>query len=117
MNTTKEVWLPVPNTGWRFEVSNHGHVMQLGRNGAFGRKAVFGAVAKPLVCDYKTEVLGWHLWFDNEMHFFKLDDLMALFGDIPVEIDPAEMEAARERRRKTMWSEEKRKAKTGGKTT
>ena len=42
---------------------------------------------------------------------------MALFGDIPVEIDPAEMEAARERRRKTMWSEEKRKAKTGGKTT
>lgn len=95
-----EVWISVPDTYGRFEVSNLGHLRQLGRRSrSIDRlKMIFGCVFRQLLCDIETSRFGWYVRYDNERHFLDRDKLLALFEGIPVVLDPDEESAARARR-------------------
>ena len=52
----QEVWLDVPETDGRYQISNHGHLRQMGRKERFGKtmKTVFTNVAKSPSSWYQT---------------------------------------------------------------
>ena len=84
-----ELWLSIPETDHRFEVSNFGHVRQMARNTRRGRSTIRIQAVKPrpLVSDFSSGVLGWSIFFDNANHFFPRDDLMAMFPEAVLDID------------------------------
>ena len=90
MNSNEiELWLSIPETDNRFEVSNFGHVRQMARNRRHGRRTlrVQDVKEKPLVADFESGELGWSVFFDNASHFFPRDRLMAMFPEAVLNID------------------------------
>ena len=84
-----ELWLSIPDTDFRFEVSNFGHVRQMARNTRRGRSTIRIQAVKPrpLVADFASGELGWWIFFDNTNHFFPRRGLMSLFPDAVISID------------------------------
>ena len=90
MNPNKiEMWLSIPNTDHRFEVSNFGHVRRMARKTRRGRSTICVLDVKPmtLVADFATGDLGWRLFFDGAAKFFARDTLLALFPSAVINID------------------------------
>ena len=102
----QEVWLDVPETDGRYQISNHGHLRQMGRKERFGKtmKTVFTNVAKQLVSNYKTFEFGWYIFIDGEKKFLRRNELMELFIaiNIPVEINICEEHMAVKIRKETV---------------
>ena len=102
----QEVWLDVPKTDGRYQISNHGHLRQMGRKERFGKtmKTVFTNVAKQLVSNYKTFEFGWYIFIDGEKKFLRRNELMELFIaiNIPVEINIREEHMAVKIRKETV---------------
>jgi len=95
-----EVWISVPDTLGRFEVSNFGHLRQMGsRTNSIDRfKMRFRCTPRPLVSEFDTGRLGWCVRYDNESCFFDRGELMKLFEGIEVVLDPREDDSARSKR-------------------
>ena len=92
MEEISEVWIFVPETGGRFAVSNHGHLKQVARKRSrFGKvDVVLDGQLKHLSCSFKDRELGWLVNFDSRSHFFKRDELLAMFKGIPLQVDTSE---------------------------
>ena len=60
----QEAWIDMPETGGRYQISNHGHWRQIGRKERFGKttKTVFANVTKLPISNCKTlgTGLGWY---------------------------------------------------------
>lgn len=79
MNTkTQEVWVMIPDANDRFQVSNLGHVQQLGwmRMACGNAIPLLKVEPLPLTCELSTGRLGWRL---DDGRFRPRDELMALF--------------------------------------
>ena len=102
MNTT-EMWVFVPDTGARVMVSNLGHLKVIGKKRRMGSRMCELHVdeTKNLVCDYKTGVLGWYVFFDRENHFFGREELLRLFPESLLDVDRSRDEEARALKEKT----------------
>lgn len=99
MNKPQEVWVMIPEANDRFQVSNLGHVQQLGwmRNSNGNAMPILRVEAMPLSCELETGRLGWRL---DDGKFRARDDLMALFdvNSVSVSVDRTRDEQlARER--------------------
>lgn len=103
MNEITEVWVEVPGTSGRYEISNKGHLKQMGKRQRRGKHevTVFTNKIFPIVSDYISGKLGWYVYMDNQKHFFRRDVLMALFKGVPIEIDNNEILDAIKRRHET----------------
>ena len=100
-----ELWLSVPETDHRFEVSNFGHLRQMARNVRRGKTTirVQDVKRKPLMTRFSTGELGWQLFFDGEERFFARDGLMAMFPEAVLAIDHSADESLKAR-----WNEAQR---------
>ena len=98
-----EVWIDVPETGTRVEVSNRGHLRVVGKKVGRGRHVVLSHVneARDLVCDYKTERFGWYVFFDGRSHYLDREELLSLFPSSFLDVDRSHDEAARRKRNET----------------
>ena len=100
MKDQKEYWMFVPGTEKRFAVSNLGHLMKVARKRRCARKIILEGCLEvmPLISDYKTNALGWYVWFDGANHFYARDELMKLFGEEVLAVDHSMDQSAIERR-------------------
>lgn len=100
---TIEVWIDVPETGARVQVSNLGHLRVVGKKRRMGSRVCELHVneAKGLVCDYKSERLGWYVFFDRVNHFFAREELMRMFPESLADIDRSRDDDARALKEKT----------------
>ena len=92
MEQMMEVWVDVPETDGRFQISNKGHLRRIAKKKRLHNETmlVFEIAPVKMVADYKTGMFGWYVYFDNDKHFFERDKLMELFGSIPVALDQEE---------------------------
>lgn len=109
MNKITEVWIEVPGTAGRYEVSNKGHLKQVAKRQRRGRQTVTVFTNKiiPIVSDYVSGRLGWYVNYDNEKHFFDCQSLLTLFEGIPAGINNDEIVAAIKKRQETFIDKEK----------
>ncbi len=100
MEQMTEVWIDVPETDSRFQISNKGHLRRIAKKKRLRKKTVVISEIAPvkMVADYKTGTFGWYVYFDNVKHFLERDKLMRLFVSIPVFLDPMEEKKAIEAR-------------------
>ena len=100
MEQLTEVWIDVPETDGRFQISNKGHLRRVGKKKRRRKKTIviFEIAPVKMVADYKTGAFGWYVYFDNDKHFFERNKLMELFVSIPVALDPQEEKKAIEAR-------------------
>ena len=98
MEQMTEVWVDVPETDGRFQISNKGHLRRIAKKKRLRNETlvIFEIAPVKMVADYKTGAFGWYVYFDNDKHFFERDKLMELFGSIPVAVDPEEEREALE---------------------
>lgn len=99
MENIIEVWIDVPETTGRYQISNQGRLKQVAvrqRRGSQEMLVCTNAL-KEAVADYKTGRIGWYVYFDGEKRFLDRDLLLELFQGIPVAID-AEADALAVRR-------------------
>jgi len=99
MENIIEVWIDVPETTGRYQISNQGRLKQVAvrqRRGSQEMLVCTNAL-KEAVADYKTGRIGWYVYFDGEKRFLDRDRLLELFQGIPVSID-AEADALAIRR-------------------
>lgn len=89
MENIIEVWIDVPETTGRYQISNHGRLKQVAvrqRRGSQEMLVCTNAV-KEAIADYKTGRIGWYVYFDGEKRFLDRDLLLELFQGVPVAID------------------------------
>jgi len=104
MENIIEVWIDVPETTGRYQISNHGRLKQVAvrqRRGSQEMLVCTNAV-KEAVADYKTGRIGWYVYFDGEKRFLDRDRLLELFQGVPVSID-AEADALAIRRMNELY--------------
>ena len=96
MEQMPEVWLDVPETDGRFQISNKGRLRRIAKKKRLHNETIviFEIVPVKMVADYKTGAFGWYVYFDNDKHFFERDKLMRLFVSIPIAINPEEEKRA-----------------------
>ena len=109
-----ECWVGVPGTEGRFAVSNLGRFRTMAKKERHNRRTlvVFVNEPKPLVCDYKTGLLGWWVYYDGAKHFFARDELMTLFPECCRSPDTSLDESARAKREETYMSPEALRERT-----
>ena len=68
-----ELWIDVPETGARVQASNRGRLRVVGKKTGRGRRVILCHVneERRLVCDYKTGLLGWYVFFDGKNRIMK----------------------------------------------
>ncbi len=89
MENIIEVWIDVPETTGRYQISNQGRLKQVAvrqRRGSQEMLVCTNAL-KEAVADYKTGRIGWYVYFDGEKRFLDRDLLLELFQGVPVAID------------------------------
>ena len=98
-----ELWIDVPETGARVQASNRGRLRVVGKKTGRGRRVILCHVneERRLVCDYKTGLLGWYVFFDGKNHFFERDALMRRFPPGVADVDRSHDEEARRKRDET----------------
>ncbi len=98
MEQMTEVWIDVPETDGRFQISNKGHLRRIAKKKRLHNETIviFEIAPVKMVADYKTGAFGWYVYFDNDKHFLERDKLMELFVSIPVELDTEEEREALE---------------------
>lgn len=104
MENIIEVWIDVPETTGRYQISNHGRLKQVAvrqRRGSQEMLVCTNAV-KESVADYKTGRIGWYVYFDGEKRFLDRDRLLEFFQGVPVSID-AEADALAIRRMNELY--------------
>jgi len=104
MENIIEVWIDVPETTGRYQISNHGRLKQVAvrqRRGSQEMLVCTNAV-KEAIADYKTGRIGWYVYFDGEKRFLDRDLLLELFQGVPVSID-AEADALAIRRMNELY--------------
>ena len=103
MMEKKECWFFVPETDNRFAISNFGRLMKVAKKRLVLRRTQVIAVFEilPLVASYKTGVLGWYVYYDNEKHFLARDELVKLIPDEVLKVDHSMDQAAIEKREAT----------------
>lgn len=84
-----ECWAFIPGTNNRFAISNLGHFMKVAKKKRLMKMTLVVAAfeIEPVVCDYKSGLLGWYAWYDNQNHFFPRGELMSVFPPDIVSID------------------------------
>ena len=109
-----ECWVDVPETKGILQVSNRGRLRRLARKTKRGRSivVVFASEDVRLVCDYKTGLLGWWVYYDGAKHFFARDELMTLFPECCRNPDTSLDESARAKREETYMSPEALRERT-----
>ena len=104
MENIIEVWIDVPETTGRYQISNQGRLKQVAvrqRRGSQEMLVCTNAL-KEAVADYKTGRIGWYVYFDGEKRFLDRDLLLELFQGVPVAID-AEADALAIRRMNELY--------------
>jgi len=104
MENIIEVWIDVPETTGRYQISNQGRLKQVAvrqRRGSQEMLVCTNAV-KEAVADYKTGRIGWYVYFDGEKRFLDRDLLLELFQGVPISID-AEADALAIRRMNELY--------------
>ena len=94
----QEVWIDVPATAGRYQISNKGRLRQIAKKVRLGKttRTLHTDTLIPLLLDYRTGELGWHVYFDGEKHFWPRDEMLKFFYTVPTEINPADEEQAKE---------------------
>ena len=94
----QEVWIDVPATAGRDQISNKGRLGQIAKKVRLGRsrRTLHTNTLVPLLVDYRTGELGWHVYFDGEKDFWPRDEMLKFFYTVPTETNPADEEQAKE---------------------
>ena len=116
MESEFECWIDVPGTEARIQVSNRGRLRVLGKKQGRGRHVVRVHVneERHAVCDYKTGLIGWYVFFDGGKHFFARDDLVGLFPEAVRDVDLSGDGELRRIRDETFRDLEAERAKADG---
>ena len=84
-----EVWIPVPGTDHRYEISNFGHLKKVAKKVRGWNKTIveLDVEIKTPLCSFRDSKIGWLVMLDKKRVFFSRDDLIELFCGVPVRID------------------------------
>ena len=94
----QKVWTNVLATAGRYQIGNKGILRQIAKKVRLGRttRTLHTNTLVPLLVDYRTGELGWHVYFDGEKDFWPRDEMLKFFYTVPTEINPADEEQAKE---------------------